>query len=122
MVGAAQNATGGAFQFMPPNITATNGTVVTFMFTGSPGNHTVAQSTLDSPCQPMSGGFDSGFISVPANTTGGFPSWNLTITNDQDRESETVNTLQNANVFALAIYFYCAQLQPVPHCSSGMVG
>lgn len=93
MVGATPDAVGGPFQFMPPNVTASNGTVVTFIYSGSPGNHTVAQSTLDNPCQPMSGGFDSGFILIPTNTTSGFPTWNLTITNDQERELFVVVTL-----------------------------
>ncbi|KAJ3554486.1 hypothetical protein NM688_g3083 [Phlebia brevispora] len=105
MVGGDANTPGGIFQFIPPNITATNGTVVTFMYSGSPGNHTVVQSTFSNPCQQMAGGFDSGFIFVPQNTTSGFPTWNLTITNDQE-----------------PIWFYCAQLAPSPHCNAGMVG
>ncbi|GJE99429.1 hypothetical protein PsYK624_156910 [Phanerochaete sordida] len=105
-VGAEMSSPGGIFQFIPSNVTASNGTVVNFVWMGSPGNHTVTQSTADSPCQPMSSGFDSGFLFIPANTTSGFPEWNLTITDD-----------------TTPIYFYCAQLVPAPHCSTyGMVG
>lgn len=105
-VGAEASTPGGIFQFLPPNVTATNGTVINFVWKGSPGNHTVTQSSADAPCQPLSNGFDSGFLFIPANTTNNFPEWNVTITNDQE-----------------PIYFYCAQLNPMPHCSTfGMVG
>ncbi|KAJ6479009.1 hypothetical protein C8R45DRAFT_358116 [Mycena sanguinolenta] len=88
-----------------PNVAlAANGTIVTFQFTGSPGNHSVVQSSFSNPCQPLAGGFDSGLISVP-HTLSPAPEWNLTITNDQ-----------------IPIWFYCKQLFPVPHCHSGMVG
>jgi len=108
-VGATATTDGGIFQFIPNNITATEGSVITFNFTGAPGNHTVAQSTFASPCQPASGGFDSGYIFVPAGTTE-FPTWNLTITNGSQ-----------------PIWFYCAQRVGAaavggPHCFAGMVG
>ena len=124
MVGEGANAPGGPFQFMPPNITATNGTVVTFTFTGAPGNHTVAQSSMDSPCQQIPNGFSSGFIRVPAGATDGFPSWNLTITNDQEREFYALQRRWwlRTDTPLPAIFFYCAQLQPMPHCVAGMVG
>ncbi|KAF7364470.1 hypothetical protein MSAN_01108400 [Mycena sanguinolenta] len=88
-----------------PNVAlAANGTIVTFQFTGSPGNHSVTQSSFSNPCQPLAGGFDSGWISVP-DTPSPPPEWNLTITNDQ-----------------IPLWFYCKQLFPVPHCHTGMVG
>ena len=71
--------------FSPPSITAKMGSVITFVFDGFPGNHTVAQSTFASPCTPMSGGFDSGFFSTDS-VTGPFGVWNLTITDDTKRE------------------------------------
>ncbi|PSR72605.1 hypothetical protein PHLCEN_2v11529 [Hermanssonia centrifuga] len=105
-VGSTAAAAGGIFQFIPSNITAANGTTVTFMWSGAPGNHSVTQSSLDSPCQPLPNGFDSGFVFIPTPATSGIPSWNLTITNDQE-----------------PIYFYCGQLVPAPgHCPLGMVG
>ncbi|KAI0792251.1 hypothetical protein C8Q75DRAFT_589095 [Abortiporus biennis] len=104
-VGATAATAGGIFQFMPPTINATKGSTITFVFSGAPGNHTVTQSTFASPCQQAPGGFDSGYIQIPAGTTGGFPTWNLTITDDTK-----------------PIWFFCAQLAPAPHCTAGMVG
>ncbi|KAJ7578015.1 hypothetical protein C8J56DRAFT_898696 [Mycena floridula] len=45
-VGGTQTTPGGIFQFMPNTITATNDSVITFQFTGAPGNHSVTQSTF----------------------------------------------------------------------------
>ncbi|KAJ7736421.1 hypothetical protein B0H16DRAFT_1763971 [Mycena metata] len=104
-VGAeATSPNGGIFQFNPSTSTAPNGTVVTFLFSGIPGNHSVTQSSFDAPCEPLAGGFDSGWIGIGAATTP-LPQWNVTITND-----------------AKPIWFYCKQLLPAPHCSAGMVG
>jgi len=52
----------------------------------SGNNHTVTQSSFSSPCQPLSGGFDSGFIYIPSGVKSGFPEWNLTITDDSTRK------------------------------------
>ena len=70
----------------------------------SPGNHSITQSSFESPCDPLGNGFDSGNIFIP-DTTGGFPTWNLTITNT-----------------SAPIWFFCKQLAPQPHCDVGMVG
>ncbi|KAK7036218.1 hypothetical protein R3P38DRAFT_618260 [Favolaschia claudopus] len=96
-----------ALTFNPNQITAPNGTVVTFQFTGSPGNHTVTQSTLTDPCNPVAGGFDSGWVGVPANYTGPAPEWNLTVKDDSK-----------------PIWFYCKQLNSPKgaHCPAQMVG
>ncbi|KAK7042019.1 hypothetical protein R3P38DRAFT_2511893 [Favolaschia claudopus] len=106
-VGAEVDTQGGIFQFIPNSIMAPNGTVVNFRFSGIPGNHSVTQASFNSPCQPLAGGFDSGWVEILQNTTGGtpLPSWNLTITNDQ-----------------IPIWFFCKQLLPSPHCPAGMVG
>ena len=76
------------FQFVPFNVTATNGTIVRFTFKGVPGNHSVTQSTIEHPCTQLDGGFDSGFIFVPPATpsTAAFPTWNLTVTDDSSRK------------------------------------
>jgi hypothetical protein len=108
MVGAETNTPGGGvFQFIPNQITAANGTTITFKFTGmygsccfcstpvlialrcSPGNHSITQSTFANPCTGAPGGFDSGWVELLKNTTDGtgLPEWNLTITNDQTRAS-----------------------------------
>ncbi|KAJ7327899.1 hypothetical protein DFH08DRAFT_621436, partial [Mycena albidolilacea] len=87
--------------FQPNVVLATNCTIVTFRFTGAQGNHSVTQSSFADPCQPLDGGFDSGWVSVKEELLSP-PEWNLTITNDQ-----------------ILIWFYCKQLLPVPHCRSG---
>ncbi|KAJ7096009.1 Cupredoxin [Mycena crocata] len=103
-VGGTSASPGGIFQFNPSQIKAPKGTVVTFEFSGIPGNHSVTQSSFASPCQPLAGGFDSGWIEILANTTT-LPTWELTVTDDSK-----------------AIWFYCKQLQLSPHCTAGMVG
>ncbi|RDX43054.1 hypothetical protein OH76DRAFT_1488152 [Lentinus brumalis] len=91
------------FWFDPPhvNVTEVNSTV-TFIFR-KPGNHTVAQSSYAKPCEPLDGGFNSGFFFVDSSS--GTGTWNLTITD--------VNT---------PIWFYCAQQISEVHCELGMVG
>jgi len=105
-VGGTQSAQGGVFQFIPPSFNATNGTTITFKFTGAPGNHSVTQSTFSDPCDPVAGGFDSGWVFVPPTPAlSATPEWNLTITDDTK-----------------PIWFFCKQLLPSPHCAAGMVG
>jgi len=102
-VGGNSSTPGGIFQYIPANVTAANGTVVTFKFL-NPGNHSIAQSSFSNPCNLTNGGFDSGWVSVGAGVTD-TPEWNLTITNA-----------------SRPIWFYCKQLNPSPHCNAGMVG
>ncbi|KAF9003001.1 hypothetical protein BDQ17DRAFT_1542083 [Cyathus striatus] len=107
-VGGLSTSPGGIFQFIPAQTNATNGTVVTFQFIGAPGNHSVTQSTFDDPCDPMENGFDPGWVLIPdadslMNLTP--PTFNITITDDTQ-----------------PIWFFCKQLVPDPHCTSGMVG
>ncbi|KAI0829190.1 hypothetical protein BC628DRAFT_1416953 [Trametes gibbosa] len=73
-----------ALVFDPPSVNATKGSVITFVFDGIPGNHTVAQSAFDKPCEPLAGGFDSGYIFVPPTTdaSASFPTFNLTVSDD----------------------------------------
>ncbi|KXN92707.1 hypothetical protein AN958_06985 [Leucoagaricus sp. SymC.cos] len=106
-VGATASDNGGIFQFIPNTVTARNGTVINFQFTGikRPGNHSITQSTFNAPCTPMNGGFDSGWVLLPTAGLSPVPQWNLTITDD-----------------SRPIWFFCKQLAPQPHCPSGMVG
>jgi hypothetical protein len=105
-VGAEQTSAGGIFQFIPPQIPkAANGSVITFEFTGAPGNHSITQSSFADPCTPLAGGFDSGWVLIPEAGLGSTPTFNLTITDDSK-----------------PIWFYCKQLFPAPHCIAGMVG
>ncbi|EIW62263.1 uncharacterized protein TRAVEDRAFT_144728 [Trametes versicolor FP-101664 SS1] len=93
--------------FTPSSVNLIKGSVVTFVFDGAPGNHTVAQSAFAKPCEPLAGGFDTGYIFVPAGTDASstFPTFNITIEDDTK-----------------PIWFYCAQLNPAPHCIAEMVG
>ncbi|KAJ7629087.1 hypothetical protein FB45DRAFT_678305, partial [Roridomyces roridus] len=89
--------------FIPNTLNAANGSVITFEWTGSPGNHSVTQSSFNAPCTPLQGGFDSGWILIEGSTTlSPPPSWDLMITDD-----------------TTPIWFYCKQLLPSPHCNSG---
>jgi len=87
----------GSLTFNPPQVNATTGDTLQFIF--YPKNHTVTQSTFKAPCQPMSGGVDSGYQPVPANATNA-PSWTIMV-NSTDPQ-----------------WFYCKQTS---HCQGGMV-
>ncbi|KAJ8087996.1 hypothetical protein PM082_013547 [Marasmius tenuissimus] len=87
--------------FSPEWVNAQPGDTVTFIF--NPKNHTVTQSTFDQPCLISTGGFNTGFKPVPPNQTV-----------DPPREVFTVSD-------ATPKWFYCAQKNPAPHCSQGMV-
>ncbi|KAJ7318794.1 hypothetical protein DFH08DRAFT_942533 [Mycena albidolilacea] len=106
-VGGNSSSPGGFTIFTPNQISAPKGSIVSFQFTGAPGNHTVTQSNFANPCDPVQGGFDSGWIARPEGLPKA-PEWNLTITDDQT-----------------PIWFYCKQLigpNAKPHCNLGMVG
>jgi hypothetical protein len=70
------------------------------------GNHTVTQSTFDSPCQPVSmhsnlTGFHSGFLPAAASAAMGMiPTYTIQVNNTNP------------------IWLYCAQGR---HCENGMV-
>jgi len=104
-VGSAPGAQGAVLQFTPSTINATTGSTITFKWNGTPGNHTVTQSSFSNPCAPLAGGFDSGYVFTPASGVSHTPEWNLTITNGSE-----------------PIWFFCKQIHPGPHCQAGMVG
>lgn len=52
--------------FVPESLSAAVGDTVHFVFLSK--NHTVTQSTFDTPCKKMDGGIDSGFMPNPDNT------------------------------------------------------
>jgi len=83
--------------FSPTNVTAAVGDTISFVF--NPKNHTVTQSTFTAPCQPMSGGVDSGFQPVAAGAAN-VPSFTVTV---------------NATT---PLWFFCHQ---TGHCEQGMV-
>lgn len=99
--------------FEPSSVTAREGDVIVFTF--YPKNHTVTESNFATPCtkdvdddagQPDADADDivpdSGFI--PVDSVDALRSWNYTVTDSDD-----------------SVWFYCAQTQPVNHCTSGMV-
>ncbi|KAI0336298.1 hypothetical protein GY45DRAFT_387473 [Cubamyces sp. BRFM 1775] len=92
-------AAGGNFVFSPANVTAPNGTMVTFFFPNAGLTHSVTQGDFSNPCEPIAAqngqnGFDSGLQAGVQFT--------LNVTNDQ-----------------IPIYFFCKQQT---HCGLGMVG
>ncbi|KAJ6606455.1 hypothetical protein DFH09DRAFT_9341 [Mycena vulgaris] len=87
----------GVIAYTPNFVTANVGDVIQFTFKQK--NHTITQSTLASPCSPMDGGFDSGFIPVAADETD-FPLAQLTVKDTKP------------------IWVYCKQ---AGHCAQGMV-
>ncbi|KAK3305234.1 uncharacterized protein B0T15DRAFT_493415 [Chaetomium strumarium] len=97
-------------RFDPENVVAEVGSIVEFHFLQL--NHSVAEASFDSPCQPkdagVAGSFFSGFFPVPRNADG--------------------SASQSGEVFQIEvrdadrpIWFYCAQ-NTGRHCQSGMVG
>jgi plastocyanin len=93
----------GDLAFVPEAISAVAGDQVVFHF--YPKNHTVTQSSFASPCGPLAGGINSGFMPVAANTTGNFPTFSVTV-------NDTTPT-----------WIYCAQAANTAnsHCGAGMV-
>ncbi|KAK6208293.1 hypothetical protein LQW54_006916 [Pestalotiopsis sp. IQ-011] len=90
--------------FTPDNVQAPAGDMVQFQFRA--GNHSVAQSTFDAPCSPISAhtnqtGAFSGFMPVAASSsTGMIPTWTVMVANTNP------------------MWFYCATAK---HCQAGMV-
>ncbi|KAJ7491279.1 hypothetical protein FB451DRAFT_636830 [Mycena latifolia] len=87
----------GVIAYTPNSVTANVGDVIVFEFRQK--NHTITQSTLASPCTPMDGGFDSGFVPVADDETD-FPLAQLTVKDTNP------------------VWIYCKQ---AGHCAQGMV-
>ncbi|KAL9116958.1 MAG: hypothetical protein Q9187_006511 [Circinaria calcarea] len=87
---------GGRLLFNPQTIFAPVGATVQFAY--YPQNHSVAQSSFESPCAPLDNGIFSGYVPVSANQS-------LT---------SFVISINDTN----PIYLYCSQMQ---HCQAGMV-
>ncbi|KAI0747628.1 Cupredoxin [Daedaleopsis nitida] len=88
----------GILKYDPESITADAGDTVTFIFKQK--NHTVTQSTLDSPCVQAPDGFDSGFVPVPDEQTSNFTVARFTVPDTKP------------------VWVYCRQAN---HCQQGMV-
>ncbi|GJE87927.1 cupredoxin domain-containing protein [Phanerochaete sordida] len=91
MVGAS-----GLLQFDPPTVDASVGDVVTFIF--QQGNHSVTQSTFQSPCEMSPDGFDTGFLPVTDSNAVPAAQYNVSSTDP--------------------VWVYCRQ---PGHCEQGMV-
>jgi len=87
----------GLIQYNPSFVTANPGDIISFVFKQK--NHTVTQSTLETPCSPLPGGFDTGFMPVAVNAEP-FP--------------RVQYTVKDTN----PVWFYCRQ---TGHCQKGMV-
>lgn len=87
--------------FTPEAISAEVGDQVVFHFVSK--NHSATQSSFDSPCGPKDGGFNSGFMPVPANQTDNLPIHTISVYDTNP------------------IWVFCAQNTPVNHCGQGMV-
>ncbi|KAF7537264.1 hypothetical protein G7Z17_g12886 [Cylindrodendrum hubeiense] len=74
------------------------GDTVVFEFLSQ--NHTVSQSAFDTPCDPLEGGMDSGFMANPNNTVSPPPQVAMQV------------------MVATPLWFYCKQMG---HCGKGMV-
>ncbi|KAF9881412.1 hypothetical protein CkaCkLH20_00558 [Colletotrichum karsti] len=91
----------GGLTFSPSDIKAAVGDMVEFHF--YPKAHSVAQSSFDKPCEPLTNGTATGFFSGPVPVSSG----------------------EGTDVFTLEVkdnnpkWFYCATGN---HCQSGMVG
>ncbi|EQB56238.1 hypothetical protein CGLO_03775 [Colletotrichum gloeosporioides Cg-14] len=91
----------GGLTFSPNDVKAAVGDTVEFHF--YPKAHSVAQSSFDKPCEPLSNGTATGFFSGPVPVSSG----------------------EGADVFSVKVedaspkWFYCATAQ---HCQGGMVG
>ncbi|TDL26002.1 hypothetical protein BD410DRAFT_684387, partial [Rickenella mellea] len=89
--------------YEPAIIIAAVNDTVTFVFGGKAD--TVTQTTFESPCVKMPGGFDSGYAGVGTNTSGTQPTWDLHISDSSQ-----------------PIWFFCQAVVPASHCAAGMVG
>jgi hypothetical protein len=91
----------GGLRFDPDNVVAEKGSIVEFHFL--PRNHAVAQSSFAKPCEPLDGGFYSGF-------------------NFMTQEGQADNVFQiEVTDPSTPIWYYCPQ-QNGNHCQNGMVG
>lgn len=93
-----QVGAGGKLVYDPEYVSAQPGDVINFIF--NPKNHTVTQSSFNTPCVALDGGAKTGFVPVDAGTT------DLPI-------RQFIVPAGNA-----PLWFYCGQ---TGHCGQGMV-
>jgi len=90
----------GQFVFHPANLTAPNGTLVTFWFPNAGVDHSVTQSSFAAPCT---------YLAATSNSSAGFDS------GLQSAKSFTINITDNTK----PIWYHCKKST---HCGMGMVG
>jgi plastocyanin len=93
----------GSLTFSPEALSANVGDQVVFHFMQK--NHTATRSSFANPCGLEDGGFDSGFMPVPANQTDNFPTYTITVNDTKP------------------VWVFCDQAAGTPnsHCGAGMV-
>ncbi|RDL38047.1 uncharacterized protein BP5553_05480 [Venustampulla echinocandica] len=84
-------------QFTPNTLSAAVGDMVVFTFMSA--NHTATQSAFDTPCDPLAGGMDSGFMPNANNSVVPPPQMAMQVS------------------VATPLWFYCRQAK---HCGKGM--
>jgi plastocyanin len=99
-INVAVGTSNGSNVFDPAEVTAEEGDVVWFKFW--PKSHSVAQAAFDKPCEPLEGGFWSGYV----NTT----------STEEAADLHFMYTVTNASA---PVWFYCTRMR---HCQAGMVG
>jgi plastocyanin len=87
--------------FVPNSVRASIGDIIQFQF--SSGNHTVTQSSLDAPCQPLQ-----------ATDPGAIHSGHIPFVEGQT----TVGTFNMPVISTEPMFLYCAT---GPHCQTGQV-
>ncbi|KAF9448340.1 hypothetical protein P691DRAFT_781121 [Macrolepiota fuliginosa MF-IS2] len=88
----------GVLRYDPEFVNATTGDTIRFIFHQK--NHTVTQSSFATPCESLTGGFDSNFVPVADSMNASFPVAELNITDNSP------------------VWTYCRQGN---HCQQGMV-
>ncbi|KAK3324092.1 hypothetical protein B0T19DRAFT_463982 [Cercophora scortea] len=91
---------GGQLRFDPETLDAAVGDTVTYRFFAK--KHSVVQSSFSQPCQPLAGGFFSGFTPSNSSDTPAPTTWTITVNDTKP------------------IWAYCSQTVG-RHCQSGMV-
>ncbi|KDQ52455.1 hypothetical protein JAAARDRAFT_81129 [Jaapia argillacea MUCL 33604] len=87
----------------PPTLSAQTNDTITFII--GAGLHGVTQTTFETPCYAMPGGFNSGLVGPGTNLSAPAMKWDLVLTNG-----------------STPIWYFCQGTRPESHCAVGMVG
>jgi len=89
----------GGLKYEPESVTAVAGDQIRFIFKAK--HHTATQSSFSSPCTPLAGGFDSGFVPVPDDSPGVVGTYNVTSADPVWVFCKQGQHCRNAMVFAV---------------------